>query len=772
MGRSLALGLVAAATTWAALTSWRGFLVGASDYLAPLILVVLLVAVSGALLRSAGTPRLVTVAVQVALTSALVTYQVTGSPLPVGPGAAELTEALRASVESARLYAAPIQADAPPVWPLLLVGGAVFALVVDLVACTFRQVPGAGLALLAVYSVPSGLLEEGPGWGSFLVAAVGFLAMLHLDAREQLLQWGRPVGPADGAAWHDGNPVRDAVRAGVGRIGVTATALALVVPAFIPVLDVDLFDMGAGSGGGDIRIRKPIADMRRDLQRDADIPLIRIRTDDPAPQYLRVSVLNRYTGDEWSSGDRDVASDNRADGRLPDPVGLSPEIPRREFSYDVEVTDQFDSTWLPTQFPAAAVEAEGDWRFDPATMDFLAADDDLDTRGLSYQMRGVALDYGTNGKHFRDATTGAVGREALEVTPDVPAIAQDLADSVTAPATNDYERALLLQRWFRRDGGFTYDLRRAPEGTGNETLATFLSAQGRVGYCEQYASAMAVMARLLGIPARVAVGFLQPDRLGDGTWEYSSHDLHAWPELYFAGAGWVRFEPTPAGRVQNVPDYSRVPVAGRGVDLPDQPTSQPSASAGATTVAPGRPTTAPPEEQEAAAGEAAGDESGLSSRLLVTAVVAAALLALLAALALGPRAARARARRTRLDGGPDEVWAELHATAVDLGVPWPDGRSPREVGSALAGHLADPDAPTVERPATGPGAAPEAADALDRVVSQVERSRYARPGAVATMERTGLQADAATVIDSLAAGVAPRARQRAEWLPRSLWRRR
>src|SRR3546814_21195190 len=67
---------------------------------------------------------------------------------------------------------------------------------------------------------------------------------------------------------------------------------------------------------------------------------------------------------------------------------------------------------------------------------------------------------------------------------------------------------------------------------------------------------MAVMARAVGIPARVAVGFYQADQLEDSSWEFSSHDLHAWPELYFEDYGWVRFEPTPSSHIGSVPDYT------------------------------------------------------------------------------------------------------------------------------------------------------------------------------------------------------------------------
>src|SRR5690606_28719934 len=94
------------------------------------------------------------------------------------------------------------------------------------------------------------------------------------------------------------------------------------------------------------------------------------------------------------------------------------------------------------------------------------------------------------------------------------------------------------------------------DAVGDDDLLAFLSPAGRTGYCEQFSASMALMARSLGIPARVAVGFLSPERAGND-WVFSAHDLHAWPELYFEGAGWVRFEPTPGSRSGGAPDYTR-----------------------------------------------------------------------------------------------------------------------------------------------------------------------------------------------------------------------
>jgi hypothetical protein len=211
-------------------------------------------------------------------------------------------------------------------------------------------------------------VQSGPGLIAFLMASAGFLALLHLDSREQLLKWGRPLGPDESNPWLDANPVTDAVRVGAGRIGVTATVLAVFLPPFVPVLDINVFGIGPGDGDDDIQIHNPRTDLRRDLERDDDIPLIQFRTDDPSPDYLRVASLARFTGVEWSSGDRGVSDENTATGALPEPLGLSPAVPRSEYDYQFEATDSFDSSWLPTQFPASSVVAAGDWRFDEDTI--------------------------------------------------------------------------------------------------------------------------------------------------------------------------------------------------------------------------------------------------------------------------------------------------------------------------------------------------------------------------------------------------------------------
>jgi hypothetical protein len=118
------------------------------------------------------------------------------------------------------------------------------------------------------------------------------------------------------------------------------------------------------------------------------------------------------------------------------------------------------------------------------------------------------------------------------------------AEEVTAGLATPYEKAKALARYLR-GSEFTYATI-GPEVPGNGDLVdTFLFAEnGRVGYCQYYASAMAVMARALGIPARVAVGFAPGEEIEDDLYLAREANAHAWAEIYFPGYGWEIFEAT------------------------------------------------------------------------------------------------------------------------------------------------------------------------------------------------------------------------------------
>lgn len=761
LGASVWLTVVAAGTTWVALWSWGALVVAAGRFLNPLLLIAALIGTVGVATRWWRWPSILVVSCQVVLAGMATSMALCGSPLPVGTAWEELRTSLADALATSHAYAAPVPDGPPPVAPLLIVGGVACLLLVDVLACTLRRPALAGLPLLAIFTVPVSVVGDEVAWWVFALAAAGYLTLMFLQERELTTRWGRPLGgeretgDSLGAGGHT-------VRGAAGLIGSAATALAIFIPAVIPATGLQVFDFGAGNGNGDdIRVDNPTADLVRDLKRGDDDPLVQVTTNDPNPSYLRILTLTRFSDAEWSPGDRDVPADALANGLLPPPQGVSTQVGREEYAYDVTITSGFDSRWLPTQPPISRIDADGDWRYDRRTMDFLAGDDDLTTAGLHYTMTAVHLDL--TARDLADAAPSSTKVDEIftELPDDLPPIVSTLAAEVTKNAKSPYQEAVALQEWFRETGGFTYSLDRAP-GSGTDALVSFLSdgPGGRTGYCEQFAAAMAAMARTLDIPARVAVGFLNPTSEGNRTWTYSAHDMHAWPELYFDGAGWVRFEPTPAGRAADVPGYT-VPGSGRS----DQPTEEPTDSQSAS--APMR--SSRPSESSSPADAAGSDDSTADSGVAWAPIAGglAGVLVLAGALLL-PRVLRTRRRERRLaSGDPELVWGELRDTAIDLTVPWPLDRSPRATRTVVVDYLGLPvDSASVERPAHGPGVAPAAVASLDRLVHTLELHRYSRSGAVVDPVR--LRADGEECVAALVGGALRSARRRAAWWPRSV----
>jgi hypothetical protein len=132
----------------------------------------------------------------------------------------------------------------------------------------------------------------------------------------------------------------------------------------------------------------------------------------------------------------------------------------------------------------------------------------------------------------------------------VPARLVQLAGSIIAGATTDYQKALDLQNYLT-SSKFHY---RLPAKTksggvaaplpGYDNLLSFLF-QSRTGYCQQFATAFAVLGRIDGLPTRIAVGFLPGNSVGHDAWAVDGTETHAWPQVKFAGYGWIDFEPTP-----------------------------------------------------------------------------------------------------------------------------------------------------------------------------------------------------------------------------------
>ncbi|GBQ01131.1 DUF4129 domain-containing protein [Streptomyces spongiicola] len=731
---------------------------------------------AGAAARRVPLARPLTVAAQAALSLLILTLLFVREDAVLGlvPGpdaVAGFGELLATGAQDVSRYAIP--APATDGIKLMLIGGVLLiGLAVDALAVTYRSAAPAGLPLLALFSVAAGLSGGGAGWWWFLLAASGYLALLLAESRDRLSRWGRVLGgapPSGGAGFdREDGTAHSPMRTG-RRIGAAALGVALVVHWSLPALGGGLIGQGGGGsgtgpGGGTINAVNPVVTLQDSLNQPESREWLKYKTDakSTGDMYLRIMALDRFDGGAWKFSVRKITD---VPAELPRPEGLADEVATTEIRTNISAAGAYRQGWLPMPYPASEVAVEGRWRFDPARRT-IVGDRGQTTGGLQYSV--TSLQVRPTARQLAEAPKAPAPllEEYTEVPGTLPADVRSTALRVTRGAANDYERAVALQDWFASDGGFTYDTQ-VDSGGGVRAISRFL--KNKEGFCVHFSFSMAAMARTLGIPARVAVGFTPGSPAADGAMSVSNQDAHAWPELYFEGVGWTRFEPTPTRG--NAPGYARAATPSGGPSSPAEP------EAGASEEVPVAPSrSADCSSQERRLGEcgatapqdvpATGDEGPtLASVLMWTGGIA-----LPAAVPVLPMLWRARLRRLRLGAGGRTaedaaartllVWQEITDTAWDHGIV-PDGSlSPRKAAARIVrlGRLEG---------------AP--ADSVHRVARAVEQVLYApRPASA-----TGLAEDAGRVraglreragrVESIRALLLPRSSVRVVWACSQRW---
>lgn len=551
----------------------------------------------------------------------------------------------------------PADADTGIVF-LLCVGIAVICVALDLLALSLRVPSFTGIPLLVLLLVPS-LVDPTLDDGLFFAATAAVYVAI-------LLVRSRPAGR--GAA--------------IG-IAAAAVAAALVLPTFLP--PVILAETGQNGPSGASTGINPILTLGEDLRRgDAQLALT-YTTSEQGGVYLRLTALDDFSGASWKPTATDVIAGNdiAAVGAVP---GLGEEVPRSSATTDITVGNIL-SRWLPAPYaPTSITGVEGTWSWEP---DGLAIRTETsNARNQQYEVQSLTIAPSVD-QLIAAGTTVEPGLERyLAIPDDLPPVVAQTALEVVGDAATNYEKAIALQSYFLSDE-FTYS-EEAPvengyDGSGASVLAAFLQAKS--GYCVHFSSAMASMARTLGIPARVAVGFTPGDltNLPDGAgieYRVTTHNLHAWPELYFAGIGWVRFEPTPGRGF--APSFAPLAVDDPATPDVDEsvPTPAVTSSAPATTAPSAVPTDAPVPTSSAVAGEDAASRP-LSAWWIVLAALAALLL--VPSIVRGARRS-VRIRRTSR-GSAAAAWDELRDTADDLGLQTSVTRTPRQLALDLAPHV-------------------------------------------------------------------------------------
>src|SRR6266567_4455656 len=663
-----------------------------------------------------------------------------------------------------RIYAPPVPGTHGAVL-LAAAGIGLMAAAADLIAVRLRSPAVAGLPLLALFSVPITTSARQGAAGAtvaFCLGVTGYLAVLAADGRERLRIWGRLV-----TLWQtdrdDGEPVRGpdtrALAASGRRLGLAAVSLAIFIPLLLPGLRVHKLFSGHGSAGGSgttqIPLPDPVVRLQQLLQHGGHAAVLTYRTDDvdAQRQYLQVYVLHYDGGTNTWRLQPPAPGIQVGNMALPQAPGLSGLT--HEQSSTTRITMSRGAAgygsklnFLPLPYVPQTVRVPGNWQVDLATLMVYSARSGLS--GLAYTVRAEDVEPSVQQLDHAAAPLSSITRQYSSFSSPARSTLLALARKISADADakTSYQKAVALENWFR-SGNFTYNVHAGQPDTP-AGLVNFLT-KTRQGFCQQFAFGMAALARLDGIPSRVAVGYTAGTRQPDGkTWKVTTADAHAWPELYFQGAGWLRFEPTPGGvngqgtAVQ--PAYAQATSPGGQGTTPTHPT--PAVSQGTIPGAKNPSGAFPKLSHLPGQGGHAAARHGNS---VPVAPIAIGILALAAA---APRTARTIARRRRWHAARDDgalahaAWLELHDDLTDYGIGWRVSESPRAVSRRLASTLRLDAA---------------SRQALDRVARAEERARYAK---VAQAPQS-LRADVTAIRRAVAAGTGRAARWRARLLPPS-----
>ena len=351
--------------------------------------------------------------------------------------------------------------------------------------------------------------------------------------------------------------------------------LALCAPLIVPGLHASkLFSSGPGIGGtggsGDQSLTLPSALNQAVAQLHETQPRTLFTYTTNATQaeqakdaqYFRQYVFDTLDDSGWKV-------DNYAARSVPvesisGPQGLTDGSEAQTVRTIVRAGTDFRSpppTFLPLPYPAISVTAPGTWLTDPDRMVYSRSDS---IAGQSYSVASAVVD---PSQAQLQAVPGVVRTAPLAPDLALPpayrtSALRKLAASNSAGQTTEFGKVNALATWLSGPQ-FTYSLA-APTLTSAPKLLNFLT-KGKTGFCVQYAYAMTVLTRLLGIPARFIVGYTGGTRQKDGSYAVRNTDAHAWTEVYFPTLGWIRFEPTPAGQgTANAPDYMTGARTGQG----------------------------------------------------------------------------------------------------------------------------------------------------------------------------------------------------------------
>ncbi len=506
---------------------------------------------------------------------------------------------------------------------------------------------------------------------AWLPPAIVFLLLAQIDRREATASW------VTGAARRG----RATLATRGAAAGVVVGALAFVMWPAVPGAEskplVNVTDLGEGQDDTRVTI-SPLVQVQSRLVDLQDVLVFTVRAEQA--DYWRLASLDIFDGDSWSFR----ANYDDADGALPSTTPDDVAVTSMEQEFSIA---ELSTLWAPAAFEPRRIVSQigGSLEYNAEANTLVVQDGQSTSDGMRYTVESAVPNRELAAISSAPAADPDRFARYLELPDDFSDSLIDEARRVTVGASTPYEQAIALQSYFRQ---FTYDAQ-VDQGHGIDRMEDFVF-DVRAGYCEQFASTFAAMARAVGLPSRVAVGFTPGDYdPGTDLYRVSGIHAHAWPEVWLDGIGWLRFEPTPNRGAPGDEAYTGVAPAQAQGSIPESTTTT------STSVPDDRPqpTTVPNPDRETPTGPATGTETAASEgtspwprRLLLAALVLVVPVAGLFGL-VRVRTWRRRRRAIEPAAQIDVAWAEVCEASARLDLGPEIHETPHEYADRIGHHL-------------------------------------------------------------------------------------
>jgi len=545
---------------------------------------------------------------------------------------------------------------------------------VEHLAVSWRAVGAAGLLLLVPW-VPAIVLQQNVSGAAIAIALAAWVLALALARTDAVAR---------------------------RRVSWTTSVLGTSAALILALLVVPSAIGGAGWGAFPGRFTPDIfdgrntqlnleVDLRDSLTVNSEQPVFAYVTTTGQTDAFRIYSFTNFTGSQWEYTDAPVTTHGATETLLwPLPVDSWSEDDRTGMSVAIL---SLSASHLPTPVAPRTANVDGPWFYDPGTDQIVG--DDTTTHDLRYSL---VVDFAFQNSEALQASDAALALGQVEDLNDpayraIPEALDEarilaLTREVTEGVTSRYDRAIAIQQYLRDPQNFVYDT--TATSASGDAVSDFLDS--RHGYCIQFATTMVMMLRSIDIPARLSEGFL-PGTLENGTYVVRGADAHAWPEVYFPGHGWVRFEPTPEIQTGPPPSWTDPDS-----ELPGQPDTPPGGL---------------PHDQPVAVPETP-DTGDAGLPVWVIAAIAFGAVVAGAVAALWWRRGGVTGRGRHALRGPEAAWHRLNRLLGSRG--WPASATPREATEHVLREI---------RIARGGPAGPEADAAARALGAAVSDQRYA-----------------------------------------------